>query len=111
MSAMAKNQKSKGEAFVAEAEQKLSKSNTAWFSSSKEKKFEEAAELYEQAANAYKVGGFNQEAGESYTKAAELHRDHLNNMSEASKDLSQAGKFVLKFFFVLLNGVSLFENL
>ena len=56
MSALAKKQKEKGDAFVAEAEQKLSKSKSSWFSSSKEKKYEEAAELMEQAANAYKVG-------------------------------------------------------
>ena len=91
MSAMAKNQKAKAEAFVAEAEQKLAKSKGAWFQSSKERKFEEAAELYEQAANAYKVGGFNQEAGEAYQKAAEIHRDQLTNLNEASKDMSQAG--------------------
>lgn len=93
MSAMAKKQKEKAEAFVSEAEQKLSKAKGGWgFLSSKEKKYEEAAELYEQAANAYKVGGFNQEAGESYTKAAELHRDQLTNLGEASKALSNAGK-------------------
>lgn len=97
---MAKNQKSKADAFAAEAAQKLGKTKGAWFQSSKDRKYEEAAELYEQAANAYKVGGFNQEAGEAYQKAAEIHRDQLTNLNEASKDMSQAGKratiFVLK---------------
>lgn len=92
MSAMAKKQKEKGDAFVAEAEQKLAKSKGSWFSSSKERKYEEAAELLEQGANAYKVGGFNHEAGEAYRKAAEIHRDQLTNLNEASKDMSQAGK-------------------
>jgi hypothetical protein len=93
MSALAKKQKEKGDAFVAEADQKLSKSKTSWFSSSKEKKYEEACELLEQAANAYKVGGFNQEAGESYRRAAEIHRDNLTNLNEASKNMAAAGNF------------------
>lgn len=92
MSAMAKRQKEKGDAFVAEAEGKITKSKGSWFSSSKERKMEEAAELMEQAANAYKVGGFNQEAGESYRRAAEIHRDELTNLNEASKDMAQAGE-------------------
>lgn len=96
MSAMAKRQKEKGDAFVAEAEGKITKSKGSWFSSSKERKMEEAAELMEQAANAYKVGGFNQEAGESYRRAAEIHRDELTNLNEASKDMAQAGKCFTK---------------
>lgn len=98
MSAMAKRQKDKGDAFVAEAEQKLTKSKGSWFTSSKERKFEEAAELYEQAANAYKVGGFNQEAGGAYKRAAEIHRDDLTNLNEASKDMAQAGSYILLIF-------------
>jgi len=90
MSALAKSQRGKAEAYVAEAEKTLSKSKTAWFSSSKEKKVEDAAELYEQAANAYKVGGLNHEAGDCYKRAAELHRDKLTNPNEASKDFSNA---------------------
>lgn len=93
MSALAKKQKEKGDAFVADADAKLSKSKTSWFSSSKEKKFEEACELLEQAANAYKVGGFNQEAGEAYRRAAEIHRDNLTNLNEASKNMASAGNF------------------
>lgn len=95
MSAMAKKQKEKGDAFMADAEQKMTKSKSSWFSSSKERKFEEAAELMEQAANAYKVGGLNQEAGEAYRKAAEIHRDQLTNLNEASKDMSNAGELLL----------------
>ena len=79
---------------MAAAEQKLSKSKSSWFKSSQERKYEEAAELMEQAANAYKVGGFNQEAGEAYRRAAEIHRDQLTNLNEASKDMAQAGSFV-----------------
>lgn len=89
MSAIAKSQKNKGDAFKSEAEKTLKKST--WFASSKERKFETAAEEYESAANAYKVGGFYQEAGDCYTAAAKLHRDELKHMGDASKDLSQAG--------------------
>ena len=92
MSAMAKKQKEKGDTLMAEAEQKLTKSKSSWFTSSKERKFEEAAELMEQAANAYKVGGMPQDAGEAYRKAAEIHRDQLTNLNEASKDMAQAGE-------------------
>lgn len=94
MSAMAKRQKDKGDAFMAEAQQKMTKSKGfGSLFSSKEKKFEEAAELMEQAANAYKVGGFNQEAGEAYRKAGEIHRDELTNLNEASKAMSNAGNY------------------
>ena len=78
---------------MAEAEKTLGKST--WFASSKERKFEDAAELYDQAANAYKVGGFNQEAGDAYLKAATLYRDELSSFTEASKSLSNAGELLI----------------
>ena len=86
---MAKAQKGKGDGFMLEAKKTLSKK--AWLSSSKEKQKEDAAELFEQAANAYKVGGFHQEAGDAYSEAAKIYRDDLGNMNEASKCLSKAG--------------------
>jgi alpha-soluble NSF attachment protein len=92
MSAMAKAQKGKAVAFISEAEGLLAKKS--WFSSSKERNQEDAAEIYEKAANAYKVGGFNQEAGDSYSKAAEIYRDKLSNFNEASKCLNNAGKWM-----------------
>mmetsp|Transcript_13520 Transcript_13520/g.38968 ORF Transcript_13520/g.38968 Transcript_13520/m.38968 type:complete len:312 (-) Transcript_13520:136-1071(-) len=88
MSAMAKAQKGKGDAFVKEAEGLLNKKS--WFSS-KTKNAEEAAEVYEQAANAYKVGGLNQEAGDAYSKAATIYRDTLSDFNSASKALNNAG--------------------
>lgn len=89
MSAMAKKQKQKAEDFLAEADKLLNKKS--WFSSGRERNAEEAAELYMQAANAYKVGGLNQEAGDTYVKAGEMHRDKLANNNEAAKCFSQAG--------------------
>lgn len=89
MSAMAKKQKQKAEEYAAEAEKCLAKK--AWFASGRQQNQEDAAELYMQAANAYKVGGLNQEAGDTYVKAGELHRDNLNSPNEAAKCFSQAG--------------------
>lgn len=93
MSAMAKKQKQKAEDFLAEADKLLNKKS--WFSSGRERNAEEAAELYMQAANAYKVGGLNQEAGDTYVKAGEMHRDKLANNNEAAKCFSQAGTEIL----------------
>lgn len=89
MSAMAKKQKQKAEDYKSEAEKLLSKKS--WFSSGRERNTEEAAELYMQAANAYKVGGFSQEAGDTYVIAGELQRDKLGSNNEAAKCFSQAG--------------------
>jgi alpha-soluble NSF attachment protein len=88
MSALAKTQKIKADDLTAQAEAALAK--RSWFSS-KERNQEEAAELYLQAANAYKVGGCFQEAGTAYVKAGELYRDSLQNQGEAAKCFSQAG--------------------
>ena len=90
MSALAKAQKSKAEEYVKQAESSLSK--RSWFSSGKERNQEDAAESYLQAANAYKVGGLQQEAGETYSKAGELYRDALKNETEAAKAFSSAGE-------------------
>lgn len=89
MSAMSRAQRNKAEGFIDEANKKLSKKT--WFASSTEQKFEDAAELFSNAANAYKVGGLYPEAGDTYQKAAELYRDKLKNMGEASKMLQNAG--------------------
>ena len=88
-SMVARQQRTKGESFLAEADKELKKST--WFASSTEQKYENAAELLEKAGNAFKVGGFGDEAGNAYTRAAELHRDKLKNMGEASKCLTNAG--------------------
>jgi Soluble NSF attachment protein, SNAP len=90
MSALAKTQKIKAEDFTNQANALLAK--RGWFSSSQERNQEEAAELFQQAANAYKVGGMAHEAGQAYIKAAELFRgDVLKNPNEAAKAFTQAG--------------------
>jgi alpha-soluble NSF attachment protein len=85
---MSKAQKTKGDAFVIEAKALLAKKS--WFGSGT-RNVEDAAETYEKAANAYKVGGLNSEAGGAYMKAAEIYRDKLSEFSSASKSLNSAG--------------------
>lgn len=96
MSSMAKKQKSKGDTFMSEAEKLEKKASSSWFSSGKERKLEEAADVYGQAANAYKVGGFNAEAGDAYMKCGEINRDSLSNANEASKSFQNAGNVYKK---------------
>ena len=91
MSALSQQQRAKGDAFLKEAEATLKKST--WFASSTERKYEDAAETFQKAANAYKVGGWNEEAGNAYKRAANLHKDQLKNLGEASKCLSDAGEW------------------
>jgi alpha-soluble NSF attachment protein len=88
MSALSQAQKSKAQAFLTEATSTLSKST--WFASSTSRKNEDAAELYTKAANAYKVGGWHDEAGDAYVKASELYKLE-KSLGEASKCLSDAG--------------------
>lgn len=89
MSALASAQRKKAIEFQTQATAALQKKS--WFASGRERNQEEAAELYQQAANAYKVGGFGHEAGLAYTEAATLYRDALKNPVEASKCFSSAG--------------------
>lgn len=90
MSALAKSQKKKAADFTSQAEALLNKKS--WFSST-ERNHEDAAELLLQAANAFKVGGLSQEAGDTYVRAGDLYRDSLKNPAEASKSFSQAGEY------------------
>mmetsp|Transcript_4659 Transcript_4659/g.10285 ORF Transcript_4659/g.10285 Transcript_4659/m.10285 type:complete len:318 (-) Transcript_4659:363-1316(-) len=94
MSALSQAQRAKGDAFLNEAEATLKKST--WFASSSERKYEDAAESFTKAANAYKVGGCHDEAGGAYQRAAELYKDKLKSLGEASKCLSDAGACLSK---------------
>lgn len=89
MSAMARQQRNKAEAFIDEANKKLTKKT--WFASSTEQKYEDAADLFDKAANAYKVGGLYAEAGDAYRQAANLYTDKLKQTTDAAKALSNAG--------------------
>jgi alpha-soluble NSF attachment protein len=89
MSAIAQAQKRKAETLLEEADAKINKKS--WFGGKNERSIEEGAELMLQAANAYKVGGLNHEAGSTYSKAAMLYRDKLSNPNDAAKAFQQAG--------------------
>lgn len=89
MSAIARAQKTKGENFLNQAQATLQK--RTWFASSSEQKYEDAAELFEKAANAYKVGSLFSEAGDAYKRAAKIYSVELKNSGEASKCLTNAG--------------------
>ena len=96
MSALAKTQKKKALEFVQQAENVLNKKSAfgsifGQSASAKERQAEDAAELYIQAANAYKVGGMSNEAGEIYALTGALYRDKCNNGPEAAKCYTQAG--------------------
>lgn len=91
MSAVSKQQRVKGDTFLSEAKSTLEKKT--WFSSSAEQKYEDAAELFQKAANAYKVGGLSMEAGDAYAKAADIFQNKLKNSMEATKALTDSGKF------------------
>jgi alpha-soluble NSF attachment protein len=86
---MAKAQKTKALEYSASAEKTLAKRG-GWFSSSKDKNNEDAAELFLQAANAYKVGGLQHEAGDAYVRAAVLYKE-MTSGSDAAKAYAQAG--------------------
>lgn len=109
MSAMAKVQKKKAEAYVTEAEKLLGKKS--WFSSSKERNQEEAAETLLQAANAYKVGGMNQEAGGVYTRVGDIYQNQLKNANEAAKAYTQAGAFYVVFVCLCPNNFDMTRSL
>lgn len=91
MSAVSKQQRVKGDTFLSEAKSTLEKKT--WFSSSAEQKYEDAAELFQKAANAYKVGGLSMEAGDAYAKAADIFQNKLKNSMEATKALTDSGKY------------------
>eukprot|EP00980_Cylindrotheca_fusiformis_P004063 scaffold880_cov132-Cylindrotheca_fusiformis.AAC.59 len=88
MSAMAKAQKGKADGFLQEGKALLAKKS--WFGSSS-RNAEDAAECFEKAANAYKVGGMNGEAGDAYMEAVKVYRDKLSDFLGASKALNNAG--------------------
>jgi len=89
MSAVARQQRIRGDTFLEEADKTLAK--RTWLQSGTEEKHENAAELYLKAGNAYKVGGGFNEAGEAFSKAADIFTNKLKNMVEASNCMTKAG--------------------
>ncbi|ODM16066.1 putative vesicular-fusion protein sec17 [Aspergillus cristatus] len=59
-------------------------------------KYENAADLYTQAANAFRVQKLNKEAGLAFEKAASIQADNLNEQDDAANSLNEAFKVYRK---------------
>ncbi|OKL62034.1 putative vesicular-fusion protein sec17-like protein [Talaromyces atroroseus] len=59
-------------------------------------KLENAADLYIQAANAFRVQKLNREAGQAFEKAAAVQKNNLNEPDDAANSLSEAFKVYRK---------------
>ncbi|VEU20149.1 DEKNAAC101016 [Brettanomyces naardenensis] len=82
------------EQLIAEASKKTKKSSgllSSFFGSSQESRYEEAADLYVEAANMYKLQRRSAEAGHTFEKAAECQK-LANSPDEAANTLVEAYK-------------------
>merc|ERR1712187_320990 len=59
-------------------------------------KYENAADLYTQAANAFRVQKLNKEAGLAFEKAASVQAENLNERDDAANSLNEAFKVYRK---------------
>lgn len=88
--------KSEGQILLQKAEKKAAAS-TGWFSSASSK-FEEAGDLFQQAANAFKLERTFTEAGDAFSKEAECrekcgeNNDAANAWWNAAKAYKQADR-------------------
>eukprot|EP01039_Chlorochromonas_danica_P004707 gene4707-5155_t len=91
------NERSKGDAYMAEAEKILNKTSiSSIFGFGKTQKFEEAAEAYIKAGNAYKLSNFHESAGNAFLQAAENYlktdgcaTEGVNNLVEAANNFKK----------------------
>ena len=81
--------KSPAQTLLEKAEKKAN-SSTGWFSSSSTK-FEEAGDLYQQAANSFKLEKLFREAGDAFSKEAEC-REKCNETNDAANAWWNAAK-------------------
>ncbi len=81
--------KSPAQTLLEKADKKASAS-TGWFSSASTK-FEEAGDLYQQAANAFKLDKLFREAGDAFSKEAEC-REKCKEMNDAANAWWNAAK-------------------
>ncbi|KAK3343806.1 soluble NSF attachment protein [Lasiosphaeria hispida] len=68
----------------------------SFFGGGKEDKYQSAADLYQQAANAFKLERLSKEAGGAFEKAAAIHRDRLNEPDDAANLMIDAFKVYRK---------------
>lgn len=81
--------KSQAQLLLEKADKKAN-STTGWFSSSSTK-FEEAGDLYQQAANAFKLDKLFREAGDAFAREAEC-REQCKETNEAANAWWNASK-------------------
>jgi alpha-soluble NSF attachment protein len=81
--------KSPAQTLLEKAEKKAN-SSSGWFSSSSTK-FEEAGDLYQQAANSFKLEKLFREAGDAFAKEAEC-REKCNEKNDAANAWWNAAK-------------------
>ena len=81
--------KSPAQTLLEKADKKAN-SSTGWFSSSSTK-FEEAGDLYHQAANSFKLEKLYREAGDAFSKEAEC-REKCNETNDAANAWWNAAK-------------------
>ena len=81
--------KSPAQTLLEKADKKAN-SSTGWFSSSSTK-FEEAGDLYQQAANAFKIDKLFREAGDAHAREAEC-REKCQESNEAAQAWWNAAK-------------------
>ncbi|EPS33765.1 hypothetical protein PDE_08727 [Penicillium oxalicum 114-2] len=67
----------------------------SWFGGRTEK-YENAADLFTQAANAFRVQKMNKEAGQAFEKAAAIQTQNLNEPDDAANTLQEAFKVYRK---------------
>ena len=82
-------QKSPAQELLEKADKKAASSG-GWFQSS-ETKWEEAGDLYQQAANAFKIDKLFKEAGDAHAREAEC-RENCKEINEAANAWWNAGK-------------------
>ncbi|KAK4228952.1 putative vesicular-fusion protein sec17 [Podospora fimiseda] len=68
----------------------------SFFGGGKEDKLQNAAELFVQAGNAYKMEKLNKEAGKAFEQAAKIHREKLNEPDDAANIMVDAFKVYRK---------------
>ncbi|KAK3683534.1 soluble NSF attachment protein [Podospora appendiculata] len=67
-----------------------------FFSSRKEDKFQDAADFYVQAANAFRLEKLYKEAGQAFEQAAKIHQEKLNEPDDAANNMVDAFKVYRK---------------
>lgn len=66
------------------------------FFGGREDKYQNAADLYIEAANAFRIQKMNREAGQAFEKAASVQTKHLNEPDDAANTLVDAFKVYRK---------------